>query len=201
MLQAQRALSITASDNDAAVVHETLALLPVEFVKWIELARIDVRVLEFGEKFVDVAKRYKCHDSTDFGIVEGLYAMADRQVIIKRNDPAVLAHELFHVADFLLGDGDKMRSQLDDRVAKAYRRHDRRRSSGDGIFISSYASVNQVEFVAETGRAALGFSEQPPGRPHDLERLKLIDPELVDLVQSWLADIKAKMSSLQPAPS
>lgn len=182
-------ISITATDSDTQIVQETLALLPPEFLAWISLARIDIRVLERGEKFADVGKYYATNDTIDYGVCEGLYCMSERQVIIASNRPAVISHELFHVCDFLAGNGEKMRSQIDDRVLKAYRRHDPKRG-GDGMYISAYAGYNSTEFVAEFGRAALGFSEQPPGRPHDLERLKRIDPELVVLVQDWLDEIK-----------
>lgn len=186
-------LTITARDKDVTVVRETLAILPPTFLGFLASSPIDIRVLEPGENFADVGKRFATADRVDYGICRGLYAPGDRQVIIKHNHPGIIAHEVFHHADFLLGSGEQMRSQLDDRVAERYHFH-----RADGVFISAYAGVNPVEMVAEIGRAALGFSMQPPGRPHDLERLRRIDGELVTIVESWLAEISSIVGPAAP---
>jgi len=85
-----------------------------------------------------------------------------------------------------MGDGNKMRSQLDDRIAAAYKKHRR-----NGLLISGYAGVNATEFFAECGRAALNHGpERPPGRLSDRARLERIDPDLVALIDEFLNDAR-----------
>lgn len=174
-------------------VDAALNCLPPAILAAIRSAEPTIRILDPRESFADIARRYDVCDRAGYNVCQGLYDHNTRIIILRTAQPYVVAHEALHVVDFILGENYKTRSQIDDRILRAYRRHCK-----DRMTISAYSQVSVAEFAAETMRALLGFSPpRPPNRPSDRDRLKRIDPNLVELCTAWLDEI----AQMFPAPS
>ncbi|TAM65356.1 MAG: hypothetical protein EPN48_18500 [Microbacteriaceae bacterium] len=181
-------VEIQADDHLRDRLTRTLDAMPGEYLAAARGAHITIRMLEHGERFGDIDRRFTQFDGKPPGIIGGLYCRDRAIVVLARLEPFILAHELSHVADAALGDGTCWRSQLDDRIARAYRS-----AKNHGLFISAYAQVNILEYAAEAFRAACGYGPpRPAGRPTDLERLARIDPLLVEAAKDWLGDLRAR---------
>lgn len=142
---------------------------------------IKLQVLEPNQKFGDVRKIYKQYDDDPMSYCQGLYDHEARQIVLREVSELVLSHEAIHLIDYLEGEGYKPFSSLDDMIQKTFKAR-----KIDGGFISGYASLKSVEFWAESCRAFLGFSRQPPGRPSDYERLQRIDRAVADLAADFI---------------
>lgn len=184
------AIVIEGLSKQAQAMRETLAGADPVIANCLRQNNIRIRLLMPGEQFSDVGRKFRTSDKIDFGVCRGLYAPSDALIILRDPLPNVLIHEALHVLDFHAGDQKKPRSLLDDDVKRAYLQHRK-----DGLLISHYSGVNPLEFFAEVGRAACGFSESPPGRPTDLQRLQRIDPTLMTIVASFLDDARTKYAA------
>lgn len=190
MLVPDTNIQLLASERDAAFLVGTLhslAQTTPAFMRLIESSGTFIRALEPLEKFADVARSYRLFDSVEYGVCGGLYDPENKLVVLREKQPWVLVHELQHVMDWTLGDGTSYRSDLDDRIRASYHRQ---RSLG--LFISAYASLNRQEHVAEASRALAGFGPKRLGRLDDPTRLRRIDPQLVHILEGWLAEIGAR---------
>lgn len=182
-------ITIEGLSKQVQAMRTELASVDTAIVNCLHQMGVRIRLLMPGEKFADVGRRYHTSDKIDFGVCRGLYAPSDALIILRDPLPQVLVHEALHTVDLALGDGRKPRSLLDDDIKRAYLQHKR-----DGLLISRYSGVNPLEFFAEVGRAALGFSHAPPGRPSDFERLQRIDPSLAGIVNNFLDDARTKFA-------
>jgi hypothetical protein len=177
-------IPIVAAPYELQAVERMLAQLPSTLYRALDRDAITVRVLEPRESYRDVAREY---GGIETKLTLGLYNPSDRIIILREPRLDVLVHENFHHVDWSLNPDNAYRSDVDDRVEKAYR-HAKRM----GKTISLYGSVNRREFLCEAARSALGFSEpRPTGRMSDQERLARIDPTLPALVRDMLAEMDA----------
>jgi hypothetical protein len=195
MLDLIQDIQITGFAPLVTKAKDTLIGLDAALLRCLRDHETRLHVLSPLERFTDVNPAYKAQG--DDSCLLGLFDRSKNHIVLRRVDGLTQAHEIFHLADAVLGEPGRFRSQDDAAINHAYERHRK-----DGLYISAYSAYNVIEFAAELARSLLGYSGSATiAGKTDADRIRRIDPEAALAVATMIDELRLRYGHAAAPPS